>query len=221
DPKLVPRMVALDSVIMSGMPPKVTAETGLDALTHAVEAYISDFAAEDSDLYARSAIKLIINNLRVAYKEPKNLAAREAMALASHYAGLAINLAGLGYVHAIAHQLGGHYGLPHGLSNAIVLPYVLNFSRPVIDERLAELARFCGLVTQETSTAIAAQAFMDELKQLMSDLNIKAVVPKMTPQDFDDIMEAAFKEAHGTYAVPKYMNEDDCLQMLYMIAQAS
>lgn len=221
DPKVVPRMVALDSVIMSGMPPKVTAETGLDALTHAVEAYISDFAAEDSDLYARSAIKLIINNLRVAYKEPKNLAAREAMALASHYAGLAINLAGLGYVHAIAHQLGGHYGLPHGLSNAIVLPYVLNFSRPVIDERLAELARFCGVVTQETSTAIAAQAFMDELKQLMSDLNIKAVVPKMTPQDFDDIMEAAFKEAHGTYAVPKYMNEDDCQQVLYMIAQAS
>ncbi|HNP03028.1 MAG TPA: iron-containing alcohol dehydrogenase, partial [Agitococcus sp.] len=156
DPKLVPRMVALDSVIMSGMPPKVTAETGLDALTHAVEAFISDFAAEESDLYARAAIKLIFSNLRVAYKEPKNLQAREAMALASHYAGFALNMAGLGYVHAIAHQLGGHYGLPHGLSNAIVLPYVLNFSRPVIDERLAELACFCGLVTHETSTTIAA-----------------------------------------------------------------
>ncbi len=221
DPKLVPRMVALDSVIMSGMPPKVTAETGLDALTHAVEAFISDFAAEESDLYARAAIKLIFSNLRVAYKEPKNLQAREAMALASHYAGFALNMAGLGYVHAIAHQLGGHYGLPHGLSNAIVLPYVLNFSRPVIDERLAELAHFCGLVTHETSTTIAAQAFMEELKQLMTELNIKSVVPKMTPQDFDDIMQAAFKEAHGTYAVPKYMSEDDCLQMLYMIAQAS
>ncbi|HNJ86807.1 MAG TPA: hypothetical protein PKU92_09510, partial [Agitococcus sp.] len=92
---------------------------------------------------------------------------------------------------------------------------------PVIDERLAELARFCGLVTHETSTTIAAQAFMEELKQLMTELNIKSVVPKMTPQDFDDIMQAAFKEAHGTYAVPKYMSEDDCLQMLYMIAQAS
>ncbi|PTQ89003.1 iron-containing alcohol dehydrogenase [Agitococcus lubricus] len=221
DPKVVPIMVALDSGIMAGMPPKVTAETGLDALTHAVEAFISDFAAQESDLYARSAIKLIVQNLRVAYKEPKNLAAREAMALASHYAGLAINLAGLGYVHAIAHQLGGHYGLPHGLSNAIVLPHVLAFSRPVIDKRLAELARFCQLVPQEASQAVAAQAFMTEVQGLLSDLNIKSVVPNMKTDDFNEIMVAAFSEAHGTYAVPKYMTEQDCQQMLYVISQGA
>jgi alcohol dehydrogenase len=212
-------MVALDSGIMSGMPPKVTAETGLDAMTHAVEAFISDLAGTESDLYARSAIRMIFENLRVTYKEPKNLVAREAMALASHYAGLALNQAGLGYVHAIAHQIGGHYGLPHGLSNAIVMPYVLEFSRPEINPRLAELARFSKLVTQETSTAIAAQAFMDELKSLMRDVNIKSVVPNMNARDFDDIMQAAFKEAHGTYAVPKYMTEEDCKQILYVISQ--
>ena len=221
DPKVVPRMVALDSGIMSGMPPKVTAETGMDALTHAVEAFISDFAGSESDLYARSAIRLIVENLRVAYKEPKNLVARESMALASHYAGLALNQAGLGYVHGIAHQLGGHYGLPHGLSNAIVMPHILEFSRPEINPRLAELARFSKLVTNETSEAVAAQAFMNEVKSLMSDLNIKAVVPKMNAQDFDDIMHAAFKEAHGTYAVPKYMTEDDCKRILYVISQQS
>lgn len=219
DSKIVPYMVALDSGIMSGMPPKVTAETGMDALTHAVEAYIAGFANATSDLYARSAVKLIVQNLRVAYQEPKNLAAREAMALASHYAGLALNTAALGYVHAIAHQLGGHYGLPHGLSNAIVMPHVLAFSRPVIDTRLAELARFSGLVTQETATTVAAQAFMDEISHLMRDLNIKAVVPKMNAQDFDEIVQAAFKEAHGTYSVPKYMREEDCKQVLHMIAR--
>ena len=219
DPKVVPRMVALDSGIMSGMPPKVTAETGLDAMTHAVEAFISELAGTESDLYARSAIRMIFENLRLTYKEPKNLVAREAMALASHYAGLALNQAGLGYVHAIAHQIGGHYGLPHGLSNAIVMPYVLEFSRPEINPRLAELARFSKLVTQETSTAIAAQAFMDELKSLMRDVNIKSVVPNMNARDFDDMMQAAFKEAHGTYAVPKYMTEEDCKQILYVISQ--
>ncbi|MBK6756699.1 MAG: iron-containing alcohol dehydrogenase [Moraxellaceae bacterium] len=164
DPNVVPRIVALDSGIMSGMPPKVTAETGMDALTHAVEAYVSEIATNESDLYARAAVKLIFENLRIVYTEPKNLVAREAMALASHYGGLALNQGGLGYVHGIAHQLGSYYGLPHGLSNAIVMPHVLAFSRPVIDNKLADLARFAGLVTQETSTAIAAQAFMTELK---------------------------------------------------------
>ncbi len=221
DPNVVPRMVALDSGIMSGMPSKVTAETGMDALTHAVEAYISEIATSESNLYASAAVKLIFENLRIAYNEPKNLPAREAMALASHYGGLALNMAGLGYVHGIAHQLGGHYGLPHGLSNAIVMPHILDFSRPVIDEKLAELARFSGLVTQESSTPVAAQAFMNELHKLMTELNIKTVVPNMLESDFNDIMQAAFKEVHGTYAVPKYMTEDDCLQILYVLAQAN
>jgi alcohol dehydrogenase len=220
DPKVVPRMIALDPVIMSGMPAKVTAETGLDALTHALEAFISEFASEESDAYACAAIKLIFNYLQTAYNEPKNLAAREAMALASNYAGLAINSAGLGYVHAIAHQLGCHYGLAHGLSNAIVLPHILDFSRPVIDARLANLARFCGLVTQETSTTIAAQAFMDALRQLMANLNINVTVLNISSQDFNAIMQAAFKEAHGMYAVPKYMSEDDCQRILHIIAHA-
>ena len=219
DPNVVPRIVALDSGIMSGMPPKVTAETGMDALTHAVEAYVSEIATNESDLYARAAVKLIFENLRIVYTEPKNLVAREAMALASHYGGLALNQGGLGYVHGIAHQLGSYYGLPHGLSNAIVMPHVLAFSRPVIDNKLADLARFAGLVTQETSTAIAAQAFMTELQKLMDDVKIKAVVPKMNEQDFDDIMQGAFKEVHGTYAVPKYMTEDDCKQILYVLSK--
>lgn len=141
------------------------------------------------------------------------------MAFASHYAGLAINQAGLGYVHAIAHQLGSHYGLAHGLSNAIVLPHIIDFSRPVIDKRLAELARFCQLVPQESTTAIAAQTFVNEIKILLRDVNIKTSVPNMKEQDFDAIMVAAFKEAHGTYAVPKYMHEEDCKEILFKIAQ--
>jgi alcohol dehydrogenase len=140
DPRMVPKMAALDPALMTGLPPAITAATGIDALTHAIEAFVGNWKTPYSDGMALSAVGLIFENLRTAYNDGKNLAAREKMALASTYAGFAFTRANVGYVHAIAHQFGGLYHTPHGLANAIMLPYVLRYSRPAITSKLAELA---------------------------------------------------------------------------------
>lgn len=218
NPKTVPMMVALDAGIMSGMPPKITAETGMDALTHAVETYISEVNTVESDMLACATVKMVFENLPVAYKEPKNMQARDAMAMASHYAGIALNQGGLGYVHAIAHQIGANYGVPHGLANSIVMPHVLQFSVTAASARLAKLGRVMGAAKDTDSDAIAAQAFVDAVKQLIADLNINTQVPGIDPKHFDAMAKAAFKEAHSTYAVPKYMDKEECIQILQDIA---
>lgn len=218
NPKTVPMMVALDAGIMSGMPAKITAETGMDALTHAVEAYISEVNTIESDMLARAAVKMVFENLPVAYKEPKNLYARDAMARASHYGGIALNQGGLGYVHSIAHQIGANYGVPHGLANSIVMPHVLQFSLSGCSERLAILGRVVGVAKEEDSDIVAGQAFIDAIRQLIIDLNINTQVPGINEKDFKKMTKAAFREAHNTYAVPKYMKKGDCVRILSDIA---
>lgn len=217
DPKVVPLAAALDAKIMQGMPATVTADTGLDALTHALEAWISDFATEGSDYYAGAAIRLIFQSLRIAWSDGKNLEAREAMALAAHYAGLSLNLAGIGYVHAIAHQLGAYYGVAHGRANAIVLPYVLDFNRQVSERRLAKLARLTGMCESAADDRIAADTLVNHVKSLIRDLNIDKRIPTMNEQQFSSIVTAARDEAHGTYAVPKYMSRTDIENILRSI----
>ncbi len=133
-------MAALDPSLMTGLPPHVTAATGMDALTHAVEAFVGHWSTAYTDRMALAAVGMIYDNLRIAYRNGKDLAAREQMALAATYAGLAFTRANVGYVHAIAHQLGGRYHTPHGLANAIMLPHVLRFLSPAITKKLAVLA---------------------------------------------------------------------------------
>ncbi|HEX5276734.1 MAG TPA: iron-containing alcohol dehydrogenase [Fluviicoccus sp.] len=220
DPRVVPVATALDPVIMKGMPRSITADTGIDALTHAVEAWVAEFANADTDFFAGAAVRMIFNHLPVAYADGNNLEAREAMALASHYAGLAMNKAGLGYVHGIAHQLGAHYGIPHGRANSIVLPHVLDFNRDVSAARLAKLARLSGISTSQ-SDAQAADTFISHVRSLLTDLNIDTRVPNMNAADFPDMIAAAFTEVHGTYAVPKYMQYDDALHILQTLKNAS
>lgn len=214
DPKLVPLAAALDPKIMQGMPRSVTADTGLDALTHALEAWVSDFASEESDYYAGAAVRLIFENLPLAWRDGKNLDAREAMALASHYAGLALNQAGLGYVHAIAHQLGAYYGVPHGRANAIVMPHILEFNRQASSRRLATLARLTGLIDAAGSDAKAADALIAHVKALLVELDIDTRVPGINRKDFQAMANAAFTEAHGIYAVPKYMSHAEAENIL-------
>jgi alcohol dehydrogenase len=141
-PRLVPKMAALDPALMTGLPPAITAATGIDALTHAIEAFIGNWKTPYSDGMALSAVGLIFENLRTACNDGKNLAARENMALASTYAGFAFTRANVGYVHAIAHQFGGLYHTPHGLANAIMLPLCAAVfrCRRSITSKLAELA---------------------------------------------------------------------------------
>ena len=127
DTRIVPQMAALDPLLMAGLPPAVTAATGMDALTHAVEAYLGEWSTEFTDRMALSSVAMIFENLPRAYDRGDDLVAREQMALASTYAGMAFTRANVGNVHAIAHQLGGKYHTPHGLANAIMLPHVLRF----------------------------------------------------------------------------------------------
>lgn len=214
DPKVVPLATALDPVIMKGMPPAITADTGIDALTHAIESWVSRFANKQSDYYASAAMKLIMENLKTAFEDGQNIAAREAMALGSHYAGLAMNSAGIGYVHALAHQLGTQYQIPHGRANAIILPHVLEFNRKASEKRLALAAKKIGLSSSHTSDEQAANIFIQSVKQLLKDLKINTEIPNLKKQDFPEMIKSAFTEAHGIYAVPKYMNYSDAEQIL-------
>lgn len=207
DHKVVPVIAALDPVLMQGMPPSVTADTGIDALTHSLESWISLFATERTDDYAAASVQMIFKYLPIAFKDGKNLEARSAMALASHYGGLALNNASLGYVHAIAHQLGAYYKVPHGRANAIALPYVMEASRKSAEKRMAELARRIGLVDADMPDTEASHALIARIKQLTDEVKINRHVAGMNRDDFKPMIEAALKEAHGTYPVPYYFSK--------------
>jgi alcohol dehydrogenase len=162
----------VDPVLMLGKPPALTAATGMDALTHAVEAYVSTIAEPITDACAIKAIELIAKSLRRAVALGADLQARDDMAWAEFLAGMAFNNAGLGYVHAMAHQLGGFYNLPHGVCNAILLPCVEQFNLIATPERFADIAKAMGVKTDGLSTLDAAQAAIEAIKKLSSDIGI-------------------------------------------------
>jgi len=210
DPRLVPKMAALDPKLMTGLPPHITAATGIDALTHAIEAFVGNWKTSYSDGMALSAVGLIFENLRVAYRDGKNLPAREKMALASTYAGFAFTRANVGYVHAIAHQFGGRYHTPHGLANAIMLPLVLKYSAPAITDKLAQLAVRARVGSEGEPAEVLAQKFLDAVDQLNRDLGIPTTLEALKEEDIPELAKAACWEAHTGYPVPRYMTRQIC-----------
>lgn len=214
DPRMVPKMAALDPTLMTGLPPPITAATGIDALTHAIEAFVGNWTTPYSDGMALSAVGLIFENLRTAYTDGKNLEAREKMSLASTYAGFAFTRANVGYVHAIAHQFGGLYHTPHGLANAIMLPYVLKFSHPVIVDRLALLAVAARVGHAGEPNKVLAQKFLDAVDQLNADLNIPTTLAALKESDIPALARAACHEAHTGYPVPRYMTQRECENLI-------
>lgn len=217
DTRLVPKMAALDPCLMTGLPPAVTAATGIDALTHAIEAFVGKWANPYTDDMALSAVGLIFDNLRLAYNEGKNLGAREKMALAATYAGLAFTRANVGYVHAIAHQFGGKYHTPHGLANAIMLPPVLKYSFPAITGRLALLAVRARLGAANEQEDVLAQKFVDAVEQLNRDLGIPTFLAALKESDIPALAEAACREAHTGYPVPRYMTQTICEDIIRQV----
>lgn len=214
DPRIVPKMAALDPSLMTGLPPAVTAATGIDALTHAIEAFVGNWKTPYSDGMALSAVGLIFENLRTAYREGGNLQAREKMSLASTYAGFAFTRANVGYVHAIAHQFGGRYHTPHGLANAIMLPHVLRFSAPAITDKLAQLAVRAKLGTEGDEPESLAARFMDAVEALNRDLGIPETLAALREEDITDLARAAQHEAMTGYPVPRYMTQEECEAMI-------
>lgn len=206
DPALVPQMALLDPQLMLGLPKAVTAATGMDALTHAIEAYLGSFSNALTDRYAKEAIATIFDQLPKAYADGSNLQAREAMAMASYQAGCAFTRAFVGYVHAIAHQLGGLYHIPHGLVNAVLLPSILRFSYPECRQRMTDLAMLIGLADGDQ--------FILAVEELNRQLNIPDTFEQLKEVDIPEIARRALKEAHGTYPVPRYMTQSQCEDLL-------
>lgn len=211
DGRLAPLAVALDPELMAGMPPHITAATGMDALTHAVEAWLGTWERDSAKQYALLAVRLIFENLARACESGDDLQAREGMALAAWYAGLAINQVNVGSVHAISHQLGARYGVPHGLGNACVLPGVLDFSLPAAEAKLARLGQEIGL-TGDNDAALAA-GFVAAVRQLNDDVGIPKSIDALRPEDIAELADAAVRESFN-YPVPRLMTTGDAASIL-------
>ncbi|MCD6525408.1 MAG: iron-containing alcohol dehydrogenase [Desulfuromonas sp.] len=174
DWRCTPNIAINDPVLMVGKPAPLTAATGMDALTHAVEAYVSTIATPITDACAIKAIELVAEYLRQAVANGKNLEARDKMAYAEYLAGMAFNNAGLGYVHAMAHQLGGFYNLPHGVCNAVLLPVVCEFNAIANVKRFADIAVAMGEKVDGLSDVEAAEIAIASIRRLSADVGIPA-----------------------------------------------
>nr|VUD25452.1 alcohol dehydrogenase [Salmonella sp. NCTC 7297] len=196
---VTPRLSVNDSSLMAGMPKSLTAATGMDALTHAIEAYVSVAATPITDACALKAMTMIAENLIVAVEEGGNVQAREAMAYAQFLAGMAFNNASLGYVHAMAHQLGGFYNLPHGVCNAVLLPHVQVFNSQVAAARLRDCAAAMGVDISGMSEAEGAQACVAAIRQLSQKVNIPAGLRELNvkEEDIPVLATNALKDACG------------------------
>ena len=214
DTRLVPSMAALDPTLMTGLPKEVTAATGMDALTHAVEAFIGQWATAYTDRMALAAVGLIYENLPVACRTPRNLEARERMALAATYAGIAFTRANVGYVHAISHQLGGRYHTPHGLANAIMLPRVLKVLAPAVTKRLALLAVAAKVGKPGERAAALAKKFLASIEKMNRAVGIPAHLAALREEDIPALAKAACWEADTSYPVPKYLSPKSCETIL-------
>lgn len=199
DKHVTPLLSVNDSLLMVGMPKSLTAATGMDALTHAIEAYVSVAATPITDACALKAVTMISDNLSIAVESGGNVHAREAMAYAQFLAGMAFNNASLGYVHAMAHQLGGFYDLPHGVCNAVLLPHVQVFNSQVAAARLRDCATAMGVHVAGMTDAEGAQACIDAIRALARQVNIPAGLRDLgvKEEDIPVLATNALKDACG------------------------
>jgi alcohol dehydrogenase len=214
DSRSVPLAAALEPRLMATLSPSLTAATGMDALTHAIEAHISTISTAATDRYAEEAIRLIFEFLPRAFDNGSDLEAREAMSIASYKAGRAFTQASVGYVHAISHQLGAHYEVPHGLGNAIVLPKILDISRQAAAPSLARLAVLIGAGDSSEPEAKLAKRFVQRVYALNRQLGIPKAVAELQEADIPAIAAGALKEALLNYPVPRHMGRAECEGLL-------
>jgi len=210
DPKLIPPYAVLDPELTIGLPTHITSTTGMDALTHAVEAYIGNSNTANTIEKAEMAVSLIFANLETAWRDGKNIEARENMLRASFFAGIAFTRAYVGYVHSIAHNLGGLYGVPHGLANAVTLPYVLDFFGDSIHAKLARLADIALVSRPGQDDQDKAKAFIAAIRDMNRRMDIPSTIPQLREIDIPLIVSRALGEAHPVYPVPRFMSRQDC-----------
>ena len=209
DLNLLPLGAVLDPELTAGLPPPITAATAMDAMTHGVESYITWGATKKCREMAEDAVRLVAANAEKVYRDGSDLDARQNMLLASYYASYAFTRTGLTYVHCIAHTLGGLYNVPHGLANAVILPYVLEHNGAVIHPQLAHLAEVIGLDLAGKSEAAKAQAFIAEIKRLNRAMGIPEKFEVIRREDIPQMVAWALKEGNPWYPVPKVFDAKD------------
>ena len=213
---LLPKATALDPSLMLGLPPHITAATGMDALTHAIEAYIGVWERGNRKADSRAAIKLVFEHLPTAYRSGADETAREGMALAAYYGGMSINQVFVGSVHAIAHQVGGRYGIPHGLANALILPHVLEYCREEAEEELAELAVLVGAGAEGEPAAQLSHKFIATVRNLRTEVGIPDHSDLIRAEDHEELAAQAVAECME-YPVPRLLTQSSTLDILRKI----
>lgn len=215
---LIPKYAILDANLTVGLPGKVTSTTGMDALTHAVEAYIGRSTTRRTRECSKQAVKLIFENLETAYKDGDNLTARQNMLHAAYLAGLAFTKSYVGYVHAIAHSLGGKYNTPHGLANAVILPYMLKRYGKTIYKKLHQLGVYAGLFDNNISYQQGAELFIQKIEEMNKNMDIPTHL-KIEEADIDQLATTAEKEGNPLYPVPKLLTKDQLKEIYLQIKE--
>ena len=218
---LIPRYAILDPKVTLSLPPFITATTGMDALTHAVEAYIGNSTTYGTRKDALKAVELIFKNIDTVYTDGKNEEARKKMLHASFYAGCAFTKSYVGYVHSVAHSLGGEYNVPHGLANAVILPLVLEAYGSTIYKKLHKLAIAAGLADKNTPHETAAKTFILAIKDMKKRFEIGDTIESIREEDIPKLAHYADKEANPLYPVPVLMDAKELETFYYQLMPQS
>lgn len=216
---LIPHYAVLDAKVTYTLPKSITATTGMDALVHAVEAYIGNSTTKETRRLALEATELIFKNIEIAYNEPENYTARSNMLIAAHKAGIAFSKSYVGYIHAIAHSLGGQYNVPHGLANSVIMPYVLDIYGEKIHKKLYQLGIAAGVASENDGTEAGAKKFIKALKELNKRLEIPEKIVGIKREDIPLMAKHAHKEANPLYPVPLLMNDHELKDIYFKIAE--
>ena len=215
---LSPQYAVLDPKVTFSLPPHLTATTGIDALTHALESYVGRSTSKKTRAQSLEAVKLVIDNVETAYADGTNYQARANMLRASYLGGLCIAMAYVGYVHAVAHSLGGAYNIPHGLANSVLLPIVLEAYGKSAHKKLYKMAVHCGVANKEDGYATGAKKFITHLRELNKRLNIPQTLKGIKKEDIPRMAKYADKEGNPLYPVPKLFNAKELEQFYIKVA---
>lgn len=218
---LIPHYAVLDATLTYSLPPHLTSTTGMDALTHAVEAYIGRSTSKETRKLALEAVKLIFENVETAYTDGKNHKARENMLHAAYKAGVAFSKSYVGYIHAVAHSLGGQYGTPHGLANAVLMPYVLEAYGESAYKKLYKLGIAAGVCSENDDHKNGAEKFIKAIKNLNAKMGIPEKLSGIKKEDIAIMAKHAEKEANPLYPVPKLMTKKELAEFYVQVADWS
>ncbi|MBQ3048306.1 MAG: iron-containing alcohol dehydrogenase [Clostridia bacterium] len=216
---LIPKYALLDETLTVGLPKHITATTGMDALTHAIEAYIGKSTTKQTRTCALFAIKTILENILKVYETPQDLKARKNMLIASYNAGIAFTKSYVGYVHAVAHTLGGKYNTPHGLANAVILPVVLKIYGKSAHKKLWKIGLYCKLFNSDISYEKGANIFINKIQQINTKMQIGTTIDALNKQDIPQLAKIADHEANPLYPVPQLWDAKKIEQVYYAILE--